>query len=152
MDFQVISKQEAIPTLDTQSIKIKHIAYYPSRNGEYEEEQITETLIAKLLSQIPKGINVNLSLIPYGEDDWLEVVCDGTWLALGYCSDGGCDNYYSYNADFAGTAEFTPLKSGGQSPIEKYLAIQDISAGVKAVEYFIRTGELYPGIDWAHQL
>lgn len=28
----------------------------------------------------------------------------------------------------------------------------DIEEGVKAVEYFIRTGKLYPGIDWAHQL
>jgi len=26
-----------------------------------------------------------------------------------------------------------------------------MEAGVKAVEYFIRTGELYPGIDWVHE-
>jgi len=53
--------------------------------------------------------------------------------------------------NFAGTEELTHLLSSGQSPIEKYLAIRDIEIGVKAVEYFIRTGELYPGIDWAHQ-
>jgi len=31
-------------------------------------------------------------------------------------------------------------------------AITDMETGVKAVEYFIRTGELYPGMDWAHLL
>ena len=35
---------------------------------------------------------------------------------------------------------------------EKYLALTNMEAGVKAVEYFIRTGKLYPGIDWAEQL
>ena len=43
-------------------------------------------------------------------------------------------------------------EAGGQSPAEKYLSIQDIEAGIKAVEYFIWTGGFYPGIDWAHQI
>ena len=46
----------------------------------------------------------------------------------------------------------TPLLSEGQSPIEKYLALTDREAGIKAVEYFIRTGELCPNIDWARQI
>jgi len=28
------------------------------------------------------------------------------------------------------------VQSGGQSPIEKYLALTDMEAGIKAVEYF----------------
>ena len=43
------------------------------------------------------------------------------WLALGCSSNGGQENYYSYNPAFAGTEELCPLTSGGQSPIEKYL-------------------------------
>ena len=81
-----------------------------------------------------------------------KVLCDGEWLALGFCGDFGQNNYYSYNPAYAGVTEKTPLRSGGQSPIEKELALQDIEAGVKAVEYFIRTGEFYPGIDWGKQL
>ena len=42
-------------------------------------------------------------------------------------------------------------ESGGQSPIPKIQAITDIETGVQAVEYFIRTGELYPGISWLHE-
>lgn len=151
MELQIISRQDAVPAFDPQAIKVKYIDY-PGYDGKDEEEDITETLISKVLNQIPKGINAYLSLDPYGEDDWMEVICDGEWLALGYSSDGGCDNYYSYNPDFAGTEELTPLLSGGQSTIEKYLTVKNMEEGIKAVEYFIRTGELYPGIEWAKQL
>lgn len=93
MELKIIPKQNADLIFDTKAIKLKHIEYYPS-----------------------------------------------------------CDGVYEDNADFAGTEELSPLESGGQSPIEKYLALKDIEAGRKAVEYFIRTGELYPGIAWAQQL
>ena len=150
MELEIIPKKNVEVTFDPKAICVKHIEYYPSDDGEYEEEEITESLISKILEEIPEGIEINLSLISYGEDDNLEVLCDRVWLALAYCSDNDC--YYSYNAQFAGTEEWSPLESGGQSPVEKYLAIMDIEEGVKAVEYFIRTGKLYPGIDWAHQL
>ena len=136
MKLQIIPRQDAIPAFDPQTIRIQHIAYYPSGNT-YE---------------IPRGIEVRLSLDPYGETDFLEIICDGEWLALGCSSNGGQENYYSYNPAFAGTEELCPLTSGGQSPIEKYLAINDIAAGTEAVAYFIRTGGLYPRIDWAKQL
>ena len=152
MELQVIPKKEIIPAFDTQTIKIQHIEYEDASYHDYEREEITEEVIAELLKRIPVELNVYLSLVPYGEDDWLEVISNGEWLALGYSSDNGQNNYYSYNSDFANTEEMSPLISGGQSPIEKYLAIKDIEAGIKAVEYFIRTGELYPGIDWAKQL
>ena len=144
MSFKIIPKKDTIPEIDHQVIKLKHISYYPSYE-EYEEDEITEELISKILREIPEGIEVNLSLIPYGEDDWLEVLCDGEWLSLAYI---GNNEYGSYNPEFADTQELSPLISGGQSPVEKRFAIQDIEVGKKAVEYFIRTGEIYPGIDW----
>lgn len=105
----------------------------------------------ELLKKRPFTANWYLFLDPDGEGDFLEVLCDGAWLALG-CSDSGQENYYSFNPDFSGVQEPTGLLSGGQSPVEKELALTDIEAGVKAVEYFIHTGQLYPGIDWAKQL
>lgn len=150
MQFQIIPKQEHISDFYSKDIKIKHISYYMCYDDmEYEEDEITEEIIAKVLHEIPEGIEVYLSLNPFGEEDYLEVLCDGEWLALAYEDDNDC--YYSYNKDFEGTEELSPLESGGQSPVEKYLAIKDMDAGIKAVEYFIRTGKLYPGIDWAKQ-
>ena len=90
-----------------------------------------------------------------------EVVSDGEWLSLCYGSEN-TETYFSYNPEYANTVErleevdlgdenvYTPINYDGQSPIPKCQAITDMYASVKAVEYFIRTGELYPGIDWAY--
>ena len=116
---------------------------------------IYEEVISKILEEIPQGLNIYLYLDPYGEVDQLEVNCDGEWLAIGLSLHGGTKeekNYYSYNPEYTGVEEFAHVQSGGQSPIEKYLALTNMEAGIKAVEYFIRTGKLYSGIDWAEQL
>mgnify|MGYP001112369893 FL=1 len=85
MSFEIIPKKDTIPEFDHQEIKLKHILYYP--NGEeYEEDEITEEVISRILKEIPEGIEIYLSLDSYGEDDWLEVVCDGEWLSLAYTS------------------------------------------------------------------
>lgn len=156
MDLEIIPKQDMALEFDSTEIKIKHIEYLgesPSEDVfEFEGDEITEKVISELLGQIISGTCVYLSLTPNLEDNWLEVVSDDTWLAMGYSSNNGQDNYYSYNPAFEGTEEMTPLLSEGQSPIEKYLALTDKQAGLKAVEYFIRTGELSPNIDWAKQI
>lgn len=154
MDLEIIPKQNTALDFDSKEIKIKYIEYaveHPS-GGIIEGDEITEDVISELLEQILSGTSVYLSLIPHGEDDWLEVLSDDTWLALGYSSNGGQDNYYSYNPDFKGSEEMTPLLSGGQSEVEKYLALTDKQAGIKSVEYFIRTGKLSHNIDWAKQV
>ena len=123
MEVKILPKQENIPTFDPKAIR--------------------------------QGLNIYLYLDPYGEVEQFEVNCDGEWLAIGFSSHGGTKdekNYYSYNPEYAGVEEFAHVQSGGQSPIEKYLALTNIEVGIKAVEYFIRTGKLYPGIDWAEQL
>lgn len=155
MTVKIIPKQEQPSPFDPTAIQIKHISYYDPPYTSYEEDDITEDLIAAILAAIPQGINIYLSLNPYGEDELFEINCDGKWLAIGFSSHGGTKNeknYYSYNPEYAESTEFAPVQSGGQSPIEKYLALTDIEIGVKAVEYFIRTGKIYPCIDWAEQL
>ena len=149
MELQIIPKRDTVPAFNAEAIQVQYMEY---GHKNYSGDQITEDLIAKFLKQLPSGMDAILYLDPDGEDNWMEVLCDGEWLALGFCGEFGENNYYSYNPDFGGKADMTSLKSGGQSPVEKMLALQDIPAGVKAVEYFIRTGELYPGIDWAKQL
>lgn len=163
MEFQIIPKQDEIPPFDPQAIKIQNIAYFDPPYKSYDREEITEKIITEVLNKIPVGINIYLGLDPDPENNWLEVNCDGEWISLGFCGDFGQDNYYSYNPDFADTADqvqkedfadksiYTDLDSGGQTPIPKIQAITDIEKGVRAVEYFIRTGEFYPGIDWMHQ-
>jgi len=163
MKSQIIPKQEKIPSFDPRAIKVQHIEFFDPPYKKYDRDKITEQLIAEILKKITSGINIYLFLDPDGEDDWLEVNADGQWIALGFSGDFGQDNYYSYNPAFADTTEqinkfdfsdssvWTKLESGGQSPIPKIQALTDIETGIKAVEYFIRTGEFYPGIDWLHE-
>lgn len=163
MEIEIITKQEIIPSFDPNAVAVKRIEYYPY-GGTYTEDEITPKVIHKILKEIPTGTGVYLFLDPDGECDWLEVVSDGEWLFLGYCfqdESGRFDNWYSYNPNFSDTIDkikdmnfsdkniYSPINSGGQSPIPKINTITDMDAGVKAVEYFIRTGGRYPGIDWA---
>ena len=162
MEQQIISKKEEIPPFDPHAIAVKHIEYYPF-GDIYDGDAITESIVSKILSEIPGGLDIYLFLDPDGEDDYLEVNCDGEWISLGFSGNFGQNNYCSYNPAFADTAEqidkfqfsdksvWTDLESGGQSPIPKIQALTDIDAGVRAVEYFIHTGEFYPGIDWLHE-
>ncbi len=163
MKFQTIPKKESVPPFDHNAVAVKHIEYYPF-GDIYEQNDINQEVILKILNEIPEGFTGYFFLDPYGETDWMEVVSDGTWIYLGCCFDNeDADDFscaYSYNPEFAYTAEslekakfsdktlYTSMDSEGQSPIPKIQAIQDMEAGIKAVEYFIHTGKLYPGIDW----
>ncbi len=144
MEYEIISKQAEIPDYDRLAVCVQYI--------QGLESEITEARIQALLAAVPDGVDECLFLDPDGEGDFMEVLCDGEWLALGCCFDDGGECYYSYNPAYAESEELTGLDSGGQSPIEKRLALTDMEAGAEAVEYFIRTGKLYPGIDWAKQL
>lgn len=164
MGTEIISKEKVVSNFDKNAVAVQCIEYYG--NGDaYDEAQITPRLIEEILSEISTGISVYLFLDPDKECDWMEVLSDGTWLSLGcYFYRNGKNQYYvTYNPDFADITTqiekadysdqsvWTKLESGGQSPVSKLEAITNMEIGVKAVEYFIRTGELYPGIDWMHQ-
>ena len=145
MDFKVILKQDSIPEFDPHAIRVQHLEL---DQKYYSGKKITQSVISRLLQKLPAGLESLLYLDPNGEDDWMEVLCDGTWIALEYTTSyGGGQSYYSYNPDYAHMEELSPLVSGGQ-PIQKYLTLTDLEAGKAAVAYFIRTGRLYPGIDW----
>ena len=149
--------------------KIKIVPkYYHSPKKAYKQEEITPKIISKIIKEVSKGININLFLDPAGECDWMEALSDGEWLYLArfrFCQNGKQDEYFfSYNPDYASTVAqtkesdysdksvWTELLSGGQSIIPKIHAITNLESGAKAVEFFIRTGELYPGIDWVQEL
>lgn len=57
----------------------------------FKEEEFYDSLVTP--GRVPVGINIYFSLMPYGEDDWLEVNCNGEWLSLGYSSQNGQNNY-----------------------------------------------------------
>lgn len=81
MDIKIISKQEEIPAFDTNAVAVKHIEYYPSRDGIYNEAEITPQLISQILKQVSQGISIYLSRNPDGECNFMEVLSDGRALS-----------------------------------------------------------------------
>lgn len=165
MEYHIRPKQKAVPEFEHQAIAVKHIEYYPD-DGSWDEKEITPELIARILEDIPHGCDLFLSLDPYGETDFMEVMSDGKILSLGCMFDAETDylNCYSYNSDFAHTYElidkmdfkdksvWSSLVSGGQSPVPLVHTMTDMELGLKAVAYFIATGKLYPGMDWVEEV
>ncbi len=166
--IKIVPKRETIPSFDPNAVAANYIEYYHSPKKAYKQEEITPKIISKIIKEVSKGININLFLDPAGECDWMEALSDGEWLYLArfrFCQNGKQDEYFfSYNPDYASTVAqtkesdysdksvWTELLSGGQPIIPKIHAITNLESGAKAVEFFIRTGELYPGIDWVQEL
>ena len=132
MKFKIIPKTNIIPSFNHNTTVVKSIEC-ASYGEQYNEDEITPDLIGKILNDVPKGIEVSLSLDP-----------DGEWLSLCYGSEN-TETYFSYNPEYANTVErleevdlgdenvYTPIDYDGQSPIPKCQAITDMDAGVKAV-------------------
>lgn len=145
MNSNIIPKQDEIPEFTKDKMYITHVSYYPSYE-EYEYDEITQEVIDDVLKRCSLGTEVYLYLDEYGECDFLDVCSDGEWITVAYCKDD--EEYTSFNKDFADSDEMTDLEVGGQSPVEKRYALQDIELVKEAVEYFIYTSKRYPGIDW----
>lgn len=158
MSSEIIWHQDDSFVLNKDVILVKHIDF----DREYTSEEITSKLLTEILQQIPEGIDARCYLDEDGEGDFLEVISDREWITLGvYKQSQGC--FYSFNQDYVDTAEaimsfdytdtaiWTKLVSGGQSPIPKMHAIQNIALAIKAVEYFFYTGNIYPQLDWFHE-
>lgn len=60
MDFQIIPKQMDIPTFDSNAIKIHHIKYFEPPYKKYDDQEITEEVITKVMKRIPDGLNIYL--------------------------------------------------------------------------------------------
>lgn len=167
MELKIIPRSSDILPVNHNVAAVNYIECVPY-NGQYRQygkDKITPDLISKILNDVPKGIEVSLCLDSDGEEYYgcMEVVSDGKWLSLCYGYED-TKTYFSYNPMFSDTVGqlkemdlgdenvYTLIDYDGQSPIPKFQAITDMDAGVKAVRYFIYTGKLYPGIEWAYYL
>ena len=77
MSSEIISRQEVIPPFNQNAVAVKYIEY----DNIYDEADITPELIARILKDIPEGVEIRLYLDPDGEGDFLEVLSDGEWLS-----------------------------------------------------------------------
>lgn len=114
--------------------------------------EITQAYIKKLLKKIKKGREemMYFSLSPFGEGEALQLDTAEGWAALSYDGDEESEIWYTlFNLAHAKDEELAPPQGGGQSPIPKMHATQDLELVADCIAYFIKTGKLYPLAYWA---
>lgn len=89
-----------------------------------------------------------LSLEPWGEGHYFILEFSGGWAAIAYMDDETPVYYQSYNPSYTGTAELSPVEFGGQTPVPKMFALEDLELAAGIVRHILETGQLLPGTLW----
>ncbi len=127
-----------------------------SLNGtEYIDGGITQAALDKMARMIRSGAarEVCLSVSEYGgedDEDFLNVDLAHGWAvpAFNYWDEEGEAHLMLPINDRYDGAELAPVEIGGQSPVRKRHALDDLGLAAECVLHFARTGDLYPGLQW----
>lgn len=124
----------------------------------YEEEDcwlsLSEEGKAAMTDQLVRAIlddrvhSLILSQEPWGEGHYLCAEFAGGWAAVFYDTGDGEACYSCYNPDYDTVEILAPVEIGGQSPVPKMLALEDMERTAQIVRYFLETGQLCPGTQW----
>ena len=127
----------------------------------HDGELLTEANLKKLVKKIQKADNVSVFLCPSDdietaiEEEFFQVEIDDRWIAIQYVvRDTSPDGYFCscFDSDYLDSDEESPMVPGdGQSIILKKYTMHDPKLAAECVEYYARTGKLYPGMDWLRQ-
>ena len=118
-----------------------------------EGEPITQEAVDKLVCKIRKNHcrSAWLALDEYGEEDFLSVDIDNNWAALAFNTYGEDEEAHMYmpvNPEYDTSEEEAPVNIGGQTPVLKRNALDDLNLVAECVLHFAKIGELYPEMEW----
>ena len=140
-----------VPAAMPEGISVKYCVHWPGTARE-----ITPDSVQKIMMKLRKGEWTDLFL-SYDEDleeCYINLEGDGTLYSLGYVRHEGLAGeegawWSTYDPEYLGSDEETDIGcSDGQSIIFRETTTADKEAVMTAIEYFIRTGELWNGIPW----
>ncbi len=119
----------------------------------YEDQPVTQEAVDKLIRNIRKNYIASawLALDEYGEEDFLSVDIKNGWTALSFNTwddKGNAHMYQPINPKYEQSQENAPVNIGGQTPVSKRNALEDLDLVAECVLHFAKTGELYPGLKW----
>ena len=121
-----------------------------------EGEPVTQETVDKFVQKIRKGKDNQifcfcLSLDEYGEEDFFTVDLDTGWAALSFNTwdeKGDARMYQPVNPECGDSGEDAPVQIGGQTPVSKRNALNDLDLAADCVLHFAKTGQLYPNLKW----
>lgn len=76
---------------------------------------------------------------------------DNGWAALSFHTwdeEGDAHMYQPVNPEYGASQDEAPVNIGGQTPVLKRNALNDLNLAAECVLYFAKTGELYPDLKW----
>ena len=126
-------------------------------HGQYEEDNwknLTPERRKELAAQLADSIrrekvcDLSLSFEPWGEEMYLGGEFAPGWAALWYDDMENGVSYMTHNTDYDSVEELCPIEIGGQSPVAKKWALEDLDLAARIVEHFLLTGRLLPGSRW----
>ena len=140
--------------MDTSAFAVRYLSL---NETEYIDGEITQTVLDKMVRMIRGGTvrEVYLSMSEYGggdDEDFLNVDLAHGWAvpAFNYWDEEGDAHLcLPVNERYSSVEEEAPVCIGGQSPVPKRFALDDLDLAAECVLYFARTGALYPGVPWA---
>ena len=83
--------------------------------------------------------------------NYFEIEVNPSWIAFQYVVNIGMEDeefYTSFNPDYLDSDEESDTDTIYGSYMQLRYTMQDPKLAAKCVEYFARTGELYPGAAW----
>ncbi len=138
--------------MDTSASAVRYLSL---NETEYIDGGITQTVLDKMVRMIRGGTvrEVYLSMSEYGggdDEDFLNMDLAHGWAvpAFNYWDEEGeAHMLLPVNGKYSG-GEPAPVEIGGQTPVLKRNALDDLDLAAECVLHFARTGTLYPGLEW----
>ncbi len=117
------------------------------------DQPVTQEAVNELILNIRNNqiANAWLALDEYGEEDFLSVDIANNWVALAFNTwdeKGHAHQYLPINPQYKESKENAPVYIGGQTPVLKRNALDDLNLAAECVLYFAQTGELYVNLRW----
>ena len=145
---QVIQVKDDLGEMPS-GIYIKYISTVFEEGQELSEARLEE-LIREIRNE--EGMGVILGQDPDMEENHMYIDIDQGLICFQYIQNIGTVDecfYSSFNPAYLDSEEESPINcSDGQSIILMRYTMQNPELAAKCVEYFARTGKLYPGMDW----
>ena len=120
-------------------------------------EKLTEKKLKQFLKKIRsrKVLEAYLWWNPNKEGDFFNIEMNSSWIAFQYVVNDGMKDgcyYSSFNPDYLDSDEESDTSTIYGSFMQLRYTMQDPKLAAKCVEYFSRTGKLYPGMAWLKTL
>jgi len=118
-------------------------------NGEITQEVLDE--LAGLI-RAQKVSSLLISLDENGEEDFFTMDIEAGWAAPMFNiwdENGEAVCFQPINEKYDSVEDDAPVEIGGQTPVPKRFALDDLALAAECAVYFAKTGKLCPRVKWA---